>query len=97
MYKRQVYGKAQTLYNLPASFITPLTISVVPAIAAAMALRHRGDASRIAENSMRIAAVIALPMGVGLSVLADPIMNTVYQMCIRDSHNTAALRRSAAD
>ena len=32
-----VYGKAQTLYNLPASFITPLTISVVPAIAAAMA------------------------------------------------------------
>ena len=29
-----VYGKAQTLYNLPAAFITPLTISVVPAIAA---------------------------------------------------------------
>ena len=82
-----VYGKAQTLYNLPASFITPLTISVVPAIAAAMALRHRGDASRIAENSMRIAAVIALPMGVGLSVLADPIMNTVYP----DSHASGGL------
>ena len=81
-----VYGKAQTLYNLPASFITPLTISV-PAIAAAMALRHRGDASRIAENSMRIAAVIALPMGVGLSVLADPIMNTVYP----DSHASGGL------
>ena len=73
-----VYGKAQTLYNLPASFITPLTISVVPAIAAAMALRRRHDASRIAENSMRIAVVLALPMGVGLSVLAEPIMNTVY-------------------
>ena len=73
-----VYGKAQTLYNLPASFITPLTISVVPAIAAAMALHHSKDASRIAENSMRIAVVIALPMGVGLSVLAQPIMDTVY-------------------
>ena len=73
-----VYGKAQTLYNLPASFITPLTISVVPAIAAAMALHHSRDASRIAENSMRIAVVIALPMGVGLSVLAQPIMDTVY-------------------
>ena len=73
-----VYGKAQTLYNLPASFITPLTISVVPAISAAMALRHRHDASRIAENSLRIAVVLALPMGVGLSVLATPIMDTVY-------------------
>ena len=73
-----VYGKAQTLYNLPASFITPLTISVVPAIAAALAMRHRTDASRIAENSMRIAVVLALPMGVGLSVLAQPIMDTVY-------------------
>ncbi len=82
-----VYGKAQTLYNLPASFITPLTISVVPAIAAAMALRHRGDASRIAENSMRIAVVIALPMGVGLSVLAEPIMNAVYP----DSHASGGL------
>ena len=26
-----VYGKAQTLFNLPAAFITPLTISIVPA------------------------------------------------------------------
>lgn len=73
-----VYGKAQTLYNLPASFITPLTISVVPAISAAVAMHRRTDTSRIAENSMRIAAVLALPMGVGLSVLAGPIMTTIY-------------------
>lgn len=82
-----VYGKAQTLYNLPASFITPLTISVVPAIAAAIALHRNREASRIAENSLRIAAVIALPMGVGLSVLADPIMSTVYP----DSHASGGL------
>ena len=73
-----VYGKAQTLYNLPASFITPLTISVVPAISAAMALGRRHDAARIAEDSMRIAVVLALPMGAGLSILSAPIMSTVY-------------------
>ena len=82
-----VYGKAQTLYNLPASFITPLTISVVPAISAARALRHKRDVSRIAENSMRIAVVLALPMGVGLSVLAGPIMATVYP----DSHSSGGV------
>ena len=73
-----VYGKAQTLYNLPAAFITPLTISVVPAIAACR-VTHRGrESSRIAENSLRIATVICLPMGVGLSVLAEPIMTIIY-------------------
>lgn len=73
-----VYGKAQTLYNLPAAFITPLTISVVPAIAACMARLDRKEASTIAENSLRISTVIALPMGVGLSVLSYPIMNVLY-------------------
>jgi stage V sporulation protein B len=73
-----VYGKAQTLYNLPASIITPLCISVVPAIAACMARCSRVEASRIAENSLRISVVLALPMGTGLSVLAYPIMNGIY-------------------
>ena len=73
-----VYGKAQTFYNLPSYFITPLTLSVVPAIATCMAKRQRSEAGEIAESSLRIAAVIAMPMGVGLSVLAEPVMRGVY-------------------
>ena len=73
-----VFGKAQTLYNLPAAFITPLTISVVPAIAAAMVKRDYREAGKVAETSLRISMVIALPMGVGLAVLSEPIMNVVY-------------------
>ena len=73
-----VYGKAQTLYNLPAAFITPLTISVVPAIAAANVRGLDDDATKISEDSLRIAAAISLPMGVGLAVLSLPIMRVVY-------------------
>lgn len=73
-----VYGKAQTFFNLPAAFITPLTISIVPAISAAFARGDKGTASKISEDSMRIAAVIAMPMGVGLSVMSQPIMNGFY-------------------
>ena len=73
-----VYGKAQTLFNLPAAFITPLTISIVPAISAAIARGNRGEAMKTAEDSMRISAAIALPMGVGLAVLSHPIMNILY-------------------
>lgn len=73
-----VYGKAMTLFNLPAAFITPLTISIVPAISGAYARGRRGEAMKIAEDSLRISAVIALPMGVGLAVMSGPIMNLLY-------------------
>ena len=73
-----VYGKAQTIFNLPAAIITPLTISVVPAVTAAI-VRHEDDqATKISEDSMRIAVVLSLPMGVGLAVLARPIMNLIF-------------------
>lgn len=73
-----VYGKAMTLYNLPASFITPLTISVVPSIASCVASRKHLEGCEIGESSIRIAALICAPMGVGLAVLSTPIMNLVY-------------------
>ncbi len=73
-----VYGKAQTFFNLPAAFITPLTISIVPAISAAFAKDSRDEAAKISEDSMRIAAVIAMPMGVGLAVMSEPIMRGFY-------------------
>ncbi|MBQ6372321.1 MAG: polysaccharide biosynthesis protein [Oscillospiraceae bacterium] len=79
-----VYGEAQTLYNLPAAFITPLTISVVPAIAAANVRGENDKATKISEDSMRIAAAVCLPMGIGLAVLSTPIMRVIY----RGSHGS---------
>lgn len=73
-----IYGKAQTLFNLPAAFITPLTISIVPAIAGAIAKGERESGAKIAEDSMRMSAVLSLPMGVGLAVLSYPIVNVLY-------------------
>ena len=73
-----VYGKAQDLFNLPAAFITPLTISIIPAISGAIARGQGRTASRISEDSMRISALISVPMGVGLTVLAMPIMRVLY-------------------
>ena len=73
-----VYGKAQTLFNLPAAFITPLTIAIVPEISGAIAKGASAAARKTSEDAMRISAVISLPMGVGLTVLAYPIMNVLY-------------------
>ncbi len=73
-----VYGKAQTMFNLPAAFITPLTISIVPAISGALAKGEKRSAAAVSEDALRISAFLALPMGVGLAVLSDPIMKVLY-------------------
>lgn len=76
------YSNMQTLYNLPASFITPMTIAVVPAISAAATRKARREVSAIAESGLRVSAVVAAPMGIGLAVLSDPIVHVIY----RDTH-----------
>lgn len=83
-----VYSKALTLYNLPAALITPLTISIVPAIAGFLAKKQFGEAKNVIESCLRIATIIALPMAVGLSVLSGPVMDGLYY---GSSHQGAAL------
>ena len=73
-----VYAKVQTLFNLPAAFMTPLTIAIVPAVAGAMARGNKAEAEKTSEDAMRIASVISMPMGVGLAVLSYPIVNVLY-------------------
>ena len=73
-----VYGKVQTLFNLPAAFMTPLTIAIVPAVAGAIARGNHAEAEKTSEDAMRVASVISMPMGVGLAVLSFPIVNILY-------------------
>lgn len=73
-----IYGKAQTLYNLPAAFIVPFTISIIPAITALVVQREHKEASAVAASSLRVAALLFFPMGIGLAVLSGPIMHTLY-------------------
>lgn len=73
-----VYQKAMTVYNLPSSFMVAITASIIPAISACRARRDDVGASKIAESSLRIGAMLALPAGVGLAVLSGPIMLLLY-------------------
>ena len=72
------YQKAVALYNLPSSLMIALTASIVPAISASLAKKDRRGAGKIAESSLRVGSMIALPAGVGLAVLSGPIIQLVF-------------------
>ena len=73
-----LYGSAQTLFNLPSALITPLTVAVIPAISGRLTTGDNLGAKKVGESSLRIMSLIALPCGIGLFVLAEPIMKLIY-------------------
>jgi stage V sporulation protein B len=73
-----VYNKTMTLYNLPSSFMVPLTSSVIPAVSAARALKNYKQGALISETTLRTTALLALPAGVGLFALGEPIIRLLY-------------------
>ena len=73
-----VYDKAMTLYNLPASFMVPLTASVIPHVSAALKVNRRRQGAQISETALRTTALLAIPAGVGLYVLGEPIIRLLY-------------------
>ena len=69
-----IYNFGQTIYNLPNSLITPITISVIPAITAFLTLKDNQGVKATSESASRITGLLSLPCAVGLMVLSKPIM-----------------------
>jgi stage V sporulation protein B len=63
---------------LPPALVTPLTISIIPSVTAALTLNNYREARRTEESAIRMTALISLPCGAGLAVLASPIQELLY-------------------
>ena len=68
-----IYNMSQTIYNMPCAFITPITISIIPAITAHLTLLDHKSAKATEESAVRVMGLICMPCAFGLSVLAGPI------------------------
>ena len=72
------YSGALNIYNLPTSLMAAVTAAVIPAVSGALARRDRRGAGRITGSALRISALSACPMAVGLFVLGEPIMALIF-------------------
>ena len=70
---RGIYGMTQTIFNMPCSFITPITISIIPAITAQLTTCSYAEARATEESAARITGLISMPCAFGLAVLAEPV------------------------
>ena len=68
-----IYNMTQTIFNMPCAFITPITISIIPAITSQLTLNDHKAARATEESAIRVMALISMPCAFGLAVLAEPV------------------------
>ena len=73
-----IFRKGLSIYNLPPSLIVPLAVSIIPAIAGAIAIENRDGARSITQSSVKLMNLFAMPACAGIMVLAGPILKALY-------------------
>jgi len=73
-----IFRKGLSIYNLPPSLIVPLAVSIIPAIAGALAVEKRDEARQITQSSVKLMNLFAMPACAGIMVLAGPILKALY-------------------
>ncbi len=68
-----IFDMTKTIYNMPCAFITPITVSIIPAITEQLTLKNHEKARATGDSAVRVTGLICMPCAVGLFVLARPV------------------------
>ena len=90
------FGNARAIFNIPATFIVPLTTSLLPAIVAYLSQKDEKTALLQAQSGLKIMNVLALAAGMGLMVLATPIVQTLFSEVGEEANLLMAIMGAAA-
>ena len=82
----EISGTAQTLINFPQVFSTAVAMSLVPAITEAFTRKQTNRLNETANAGVKMSLIIGLPCGIGLFMLAEPIIALLYQSIGPEKH-----------
>lgn len=69
-------SRANTVYNLPATIITAVTLSAVPSVATA--IKNKSGLTENVQKSVKMIMIVAFPCAFGLMFFAKPILALLY-------------------
>ena len=72
-------GKYRVLVNVPIALANAMCSSIVPVLTGLMQRKEYGQAKDKINQAMRFTMLVAIPSTVGLTVLARPIISTLYR------------------
>lgn len=69
---------AVPMFNLPPVLIYPISAAIVPLISVARSQNDKKRCRTVMESALKVAVLIGVPCGLGMSVLAKPILYMFY-------------------
>jgi stage V sporulation protein B len=72
------YGIALNFKNLLPTLTMTLGVSAIPVLTEAWTLKQKGTIKRSIESVLRVTMLLALPAGIGMAALAEPIIRLLY-------------------
>jgi len=72
------YGMALDFKGLVPMITVQLGLSALPALTTAWTVKNRAEIKSTIETVLRIAMLIAFPAGIGMAVMATPILTIIY-------------------
>ena len=72
------YNYAISVFNLVPTITTAFAISALPSVTSAWTLGDKELTKKSVESVLRITSLVAFPAGIGMSVLAQPILTLLY-------------------
>ncbi len=91
----EVYGSYSTMavsiYNLPATLVTAISLPLVPLLTSAINSNDRNKEKSVINTSIKMTALISLPAGLGISLFSKPILSLLFSSQAREIEYTAPL------
>lgn len=72
------YCYAISIFNLVPTITTTFAISALPAVTSAWTLKDEVQTKKSVESVLRITSFVAFPAGIGIAVMAKPILSLLY-------------------
>lgn len=88
------YSYCASLFNLVPALTIPLGISILPRISSHWALGQRAHAASQVQSLIKFSSLLAIPAGLGLTALAQPILELLYPARLSEIVVAAPLLRS---
>ena len=73
-----MHGSVINIKNLIPSLTLVLGISAIPVLSKAWTAKNKGEIKVCIESALRVAMLVAMPAGIGIAVLAEPILDLLY-------------------
>ena len=73
-----IYNFMYTFYNMPFSIISPIAVSMLPAITEKLTLKDDVGVRKTEESSARVTGLLALPCSIGMALVAEPLVGLFY-------------------